>query len=376
MKILVGFSGGVDSSIAAYLLKQEGHAVAGCFMRNWDSFANNDFLGNPTLDDNICPQEKDYEDALEASKIIGIPLLRVDFIKEYWDNVFTYFLEEYREGRTPNPDILCNKYIKFASFKDFAFSRDYQMIAMGHYAKKVFYNGHYYLKKPLDLEKDQTYFLAALNEEQIKVSLFPLENILKKDVRKIAKDLNLNIANKKDSTGVCFIGERNFRLFLENYLPAKKGDIIDIATNEIIGQHRGVFYYTLGQHRGLGIGGIKDKENKGWYIAKKDVKNNILYVASGDDNQYLYSNKAIIKKMNYIDKEEIRNISNIKIKFRYRQKDIRGDLKLIDDDTALVSYQKYKAVTPGQEAVFYSEDDRLIGSGVIDEVYFNEKRIN
>ncbi len=376
MKILVGFSGGVDSAIAAYLLKQEGHEVAGCFMRNWDSFANNDFLGNPTLDDNICPQEKDYEDALEASKIIGIPLLRVDFIKEYWDNVFTYFLEEYREGRTPNPDILCNKYIKFASFKDFAFSRDYQMIAMGHYAKKVFYNGHYYLKKPLDLEKDQTYFLAALNEEQIKVSLFPLENILKKDVRKIAKDLNLNIANKKDSTGVCFIGERNFRLFLENYLPAKKGDIIDIATNEIIGQHRGVFYYTLGQHRGLGIGGIKDKENKGWYIAKKDVKNNILYVASGDDNQYLYSNKAIIKKMNYIDKEEIRNISNIKIKFRYRQKDIRGDLKLIDDDTALVSYQKYKAVTPGQEAVFYSEDDRLIGSGVIDEVYFNEKRIN
>ena len=376
MKILVGFSGGVDSSIAAYLLKQEGHAVAGCFMRNWDSFANNDFLGNPTLDDNICPQEKDYEDALEASKILGIPLLRVDFIKEYWDNVFTYFLEEYREGRTPNPDILCNKYIKFASFKDFAFSRGYQMIAMGHYAKKVFYNGHYYLKKPLDLEKDQTYFLAALNEEQIKVSLFPLENILKKDVRKIAKDLNLNIANKKDSTGVCFIGERNFRLFLENYLPAKKGDIIDIATNEIIGQHRGVFYYTLGQHRGLGIGGIKDKENKGWYIARKDVKNNILYVASGDDNQYLYSNKAIIKKMNYIDKEEIRNIRNIKIKFRYRQKDIRGDLKLIDDDTALVSYQKHKAVTPGQEAVFYSEDDRLIASGVIDEVYFNEKRIN
>ncbi len=376
MKVLVGFSGGVDSAIAAYLLKQAGHEVTGCFMRNWDSFANNDFLGNPTIDDNICPQEKDYEDAVIAAKIIGIPLLRVDFIKEYWDNVFTYFLAEYQEGRTPNPDILCNKYIKFASFKDFALKEGYDMIAMGHYAKKVFYHGHFYLKKPLDLEKDQTYFLAALTEEQIKVSLFPLDNILKKDVRKLAEELHLNIAKKKDSTGVCFIGERNFRLFLENYLPAKKGDIIDIASGEKIGEHRGVFYYTLGQHRGLGIGGLKDKENQGWYIAKKDVKNNILYVASGDNNQYLYSNKAIIKKMNYIDYDEVQDIKNIKIKFRYRQKDLGGDLKLLNEKTGVVIYQKAKAVTPGQEAVFYSQDDRLIASGVIDEVYFNDERIN
>lgn len=375
MKVLLGLSGGVDSAVALYLLKKQGYDVEACFMRNWDAFANNDFLGNPTIDDPQCPQEKDYDDAKKVAEALGVKLHRVDFIKEYWDNVFTYFIKEYENGRTPNPDILCNKYIKFDSFLKYAKEHGFDKIAMGHYAKKVTYNGHEYLCKCYDENKDQTYFLSALSEEQIASCLFPLADIDKAEVRKIANELNLEIANKKDSTGVCFIGERQFRQFLENYIPAKKGDIVNIDNGEKIGEHRGVFYYTIGQHKGLGIGGRHGEEARGWYIVKKDVKNNILYVTSGDEGEYLFSDRTLINNINYIDKNDIKN-GTFAVKFRYRQKDIDCEISLLDEDTIEIRYAPFKAVTPGQEAVIYSKDGRLIASGIIDKVYKKDKLIS
>lgn len=221
-KVLVGLSGGVDSAVACYLLLQQGYEVVGGFMRNWDALANNDYLGNPTINNDQCPQEVDYEDALKVANKLGIPLLRADFVKEYWDDVFSYFLKEYEVGRTPNPDIFCNKYIKFDAFLKFAKEQGFDYIATGHYAKRVEKDGKVYLYKSKDQNKDQTYFLSQLNQEQIASCLFPLGDIEKSEVRRIAKELDLAVANKKDSTGICFIGERNFRQFLKNYIPAKK----------------------------------------------------------------------------------------------------------------------------------------------------------
>ena len=286
-KVMIGLSGGVDSAVAAYLLIQQGYEVAGGFMRNWDSFANNDFLGNPTVNDDVCPQEKDYLDAKEVADKLGIPLFRIDFVKEYWDYVFTYFIEEYKKGRTPNPDIFCNKYIKFETFRKFAFEKGYDLIAMGHYAKKVTIDGVNYMKKSYDRNKDQTYFLSQINYEQLSDTLFPLGDIDKQEVRRIASELNLNVASKKDSTGVCFIGERNFKQFLNNYLPAKRGIIVDVVSNKKVGEHDGVLYYTIGQRKGLGIGGIKGIDAVSWFVVAKDVNKNILYVAQGDETEYL-----------------------------------------------------------------------------------------
>lgn len=374
MKVLVGLSGGVDSAVAAYLLKKEGYEVSGCFMRNWDAFTNNDILGNPTIKDDQCPQEKDYEDALKVAKALDIPLLRVDFIKEYWDHVFSFFISEYECGRTPNPDILCNKYIKFDAFLDYAKKNGFEKIAMGHYAKKTMHNGHEFLCKCKDDNKDQTYFLSQINEEQIKSCIFPLADLTKEEVRDIANKLDLAVANKKDSTGVCFIGERNFREFLKNYIPAQKGDIIDIDSGKVIGKHNGVYYYTIGQHKGLGIGGISGEKATGWFIVKKDAKKNILYVTRGEAEQYLMSNKCIVNKINIIDPNQEFPIE-VGAKFRYRQKDHPATITL-EGDKIICTYSPYKAVTTGQEAVFYSKDGRLIASGTIDEVYLDDKRLD
>ena len=242
-KVIVGISGGVDSSVAAYLLKKQGYEVEGLFMRNWDSLMNNDILGNPTLQNqNICPQEQDYNDAVAVCKKLDIPLHRIDFVKEYWDYVFTYFLDELKKGRTPNPDIMCNKYIKFDYFVKEAKRLGADYIATGHYAKME--DG--YLKRAKDSNKDQTYFLSQLNKDQLSNVLFPLGDIEKKEVRLLAKELDLITANKKDSTGICFIGERNFKNFLKNYLPAMPGDVVDIATDKKVGEHIGLMYYTIG----------------------------------------------------------------------------------------------------------------------------------
>lgn len=374
MKVLVGLSGGVDSAVAAYLLKQQGYDVSACFMRNWDALANNDYLGNPTINNSQCPQEKDYDDAVAVAKKLGIELLRIDFVKEYWDDVFSYLIREYEAGRTPNPDVFCNKYIKFDAFLKFALEHGFEMIAMGHYAKRIDKDGIAYLCKSFDQNKDQTYFLNQLSQDQLKYSLFPLGNIEKPEVRRIARELDLEIANKKDSTGVCFIGERNFKEFLKNYIPAKKGKIIDIENGRVLGTHDGAMYYTIGQRKGLGIGGISHEESKGWFIAKKDITKNIIYVASGSESDYLFSDRCTVKQLNFISGKP-KDGSHINTKFRYRQCDNPVTIHYLnDDEVELIFDTPYKSVTPGQAAVFY-DGDICLGGGLIDKTFYKGKML-
>ncbi len=363
MKVVIGMSGGVDSSVAAYLLQKEGYEVIGLFMRNWDATINNDIMGNPTLNNNICPQEQDYNDAKDVCDKLGIPLYRVDFVKEYWDYVFTYFLDELKKGRTPNPDIMCNKYIKFDLFIKEAKKLGAEFIATGHYARK---DGKYLLRG-IDNNKDQTYFLSQLNEKQLENVLFPVGDLNKEEVRKIANEIGLSTASKKDSTGICFIGERNFKEFLKNYLPNKKGDIINIDTNEKVGEHIGLMYYTIGQRRGLDVGGTLDK----LFVVGKDLSKNILYVSLGEDNKYLYSDSCIVEEVNF--NCELRP-TKCTAKFRYRQKDNDVKINYLENGELLVEYDNIKAVTPGQACVFYV-GDKCIGGGIIKEVRKNSKKL-
>lgn len=363
MKVVIGMSGGVDSSVAAYLLKKEGYEVIGLFMRNWDASVNNDILGNPTLNNNICPQEQDYNDALAVSNELGILLHRIDFVKEYWDYVFTYFLDELKKGRTPNPDIMCNKYIKFDLFIKEAKRLGADYIATGHYARIK--DG--YLLRGIDDNKDQTYFLSQLTKEQLKNVLFPVGNIVKDEVRKIADELKLTTAKKKDSTGICFIGERNFKRFLENYLPNKEGDIINIETKQVLGKHIGLMYYTIGQRRGLDVGGTSDK----LFVVGKDLNKNILYVCEGEDNEYLLSDSCIVEQVNF--NCDLRP-TECSAKFRYRQKDNPVSIEYLDNGELLVRYKNVKSVTPGQACVFY-QDEKCLGGGIIKEVRKNNEKL-
>ena len=363
-KVVIGMSGGVDSSVAAILLKKQGYDVIGLFMRNWDSSINNDILGNPDLNSDICPQEKDYNDALKVCEKIGIPLHRIDFVKEYWDYVFTYFLDELKRGRTPNPDIMCNKYIKFDMFAKEARKLGADYIATGHYARLK--DGK--LLRGIDQNKDQTYFLSQLSSKQLENVLFPIGDLEKPEVRKIANEYDLITANKKDSTGICFIGERNFSKFLSNYLPNQTGDIVNIETNEVIGKHVGLMYYTIGQRKGLNIGGNRDRI----FVVGKNLDKNILYVAHGDDNKYLISDSCIVEMVNW---NADRNITECSAKFRYRQKDNDVKVKFLDDGNMLVSYEQgVKSVTPGQACVFYLGEECL-GGGIIKEVRKNGEKL-
>lgn len=363
-KVVIGMSGGVDSSVAAIILKKQGYEVIGLFMRNWDASINNDILGNPTLQNNICPQEQDYNDALAVCKKLDIPLHRVDFVKEYWDYVFTYFLDELKKGRTPNPDIMCNKYIKFDMFVKEAVKLGADFIATGHYARLK--DGK--LLRGIDNNKDQTYFLSQLSKKQLENVLFPVGDLEKKEVRKIAEEYDLITAKKKDSTGICFIGERNFTNFLKNYLPNIPGKIMDIDSKRVVGEHIGLMYYTIGQRKGLNLGGNVDRT----FVVGKDLENNILYVASGDENNYLFSDVALIDTINWISDNKPLECS---AKFRYRQPDNKVYLKYLDDGNILVSYpDKVKSVTPGQACVFYLGDECL-GGGIIKEVYRNNEKI-
>jgi len=357
--VVIGISGGVDSSVAAILLKNQGYNVIGLFMRNWDSSINNDIEGNPNLNNNICPQEQDYNDALEVCKKLDIPLHRIDFVKEYWDYVFKYFLDELNIGRTPNPDIMCNKYIKFDLFIKEAKKLGADYIATGHYAKM--HNGN--LCRSKDTNKDQTYFLSQLNKVQLENVLFPLGDIDKTEVRELATKYNLVTATKKDSTGICFIGERNFKKFLSNYLTSNKGNIIDITTNSVVGEHNGLMYYTIGQRKGLEIGGNNDR----LFVVGKNTKENILYVALGEDNEYLYSNSCIIDTINF--NCDLRP-DKCTAKFRYRADDYPVELEYLDNTEILVKYDNIKAVTPGQACVLYV-DELCIGGGIIKEVRKN-----
>lgn len=363
MKVIVGMSGGVDSSVAALLLLKQGYEVEGLFMRNWDTSLNGDFLGNPDLNNDICPQEQDYNDALKVCEKLNIKLHRIDFVKEYWDYVFTYFLDELKKGRTPNPDIMCNKYIKFDMFAKEAKKLGADYIATGHYAKIK--DGKLY--KAVDKNKDQTYFLSQVSKKQLENVLFPLGELTKPEVRKIAEENDLITARKKDSTGICFIGERNFKHFLENYLPNQPGNIVNIETNKTLGKHEGLMYYTIGQRRGLNIGGTSDR----LFVVGKDLDNNILYVAEGDENKYLLSTKALIEEVNLLDELP----KKCTAKFRYRQQDNDIETEIIDDTHILVKYpQGIKAVTPGQACVLYNKDECL-GGGIIKEVYNENGKI-
>ncbi|MBS6373671.1 MAG: tRNA 2-thiouridine(34) synthase MnmA [Erysipelotrichaceae bacterium] len=367
-RVLLGLSGGVDSAVAAYILKEQGYDVTCAFMRNWDALANNDIKGNPTIQNDVCPQEKDYQDAKAVADALGLKLLRIDFIKEYWDYVFSVFLEEYKKGRTPNPDILCNKYIKFDAFLKFADELGFDRIATGHYAQVQHNETESIMLRGADDNKDQTYFLCQLSQAALRRTLFPIGNLEKQAVRSIAKEQKLPVAEKKDSTGICFIGERNFREFLQNYLPSKNGPIVDICTLKTVGEHIGVMYYTIGQRKGLGIGG-----NLGpWFVAGKDVEKNILYVCNGDENDWLYSDSCLVSHINWIGSLYPNPAMHCSAKFRYRQKDHFVTVTMMSDDTAMVVFDDpISSITCGQEAVFY-ENEICMGGGVIDDVFIHE----
>ena len=358
MRVVVGISGGVDSSVAAYLLKQQGHEVIGLFMVNWEEV------------DGTCTAETDYEDVKRVCNKIGIPYYSVNYAKEYYDRVFKHFLEEYKRGRTPNPDVLCNREIKFGPFLEQARRLGADMIATCHYCKKIEKDGKYYLAKSHDLNKDQSYFLNQLSQSQLQSVLFPLAEIDKPEVRRIAAELELSTATKKDSTGICFIGERNFKNFLKNYLPAMPGDIVDLEGNKV-GRHDGLMYYTLGQRRGLNIGGRKGGNGERWFVVKKDLDKNLLIVSQGEEDE-LFSDGLYASEMNWIpclpDKKEFDCFA----KFRYRQPDQAVKVTVLDDKHIKVDFaEPQRSITPGQYAVLYDADGLCLGGGVIDSSFKN-----
>ncbi len=358
MRVVVGISGGVDSSVAAYLLKQQGHDVIGLFMINWE-------------EGDQCTAEEDYEDVKRVCTAIGIPYYSVNYAKEYYDRVFKYFLKEYKAGRTPNPDVLCNREIKFGPFLEKAKALGADMIATGHYAKTYVKDGKTYLAKSKDLNKDQTYFLNQLSQAQLSSVIFPLADIEKPQVREIAKKLGLSTAEKKDSTGICFIGERNFKKFLKQYLPAQPGDIKTLD-GRVVGRHDGLMYYTIGQRRGLNIGGKADGNGQRWFVLKKDLKENVLYVSQGECDE-LFSNSLDATDFNWIPEMPKEKEFDCLAKFRYRQSDQKVRVFITGKDTIHVEFASpQRAVTEGQFVVLYLPDGTCLGGGIIDKVHKNK----
>lgn len=355
--VVVGMSGGVDSSVAALLLKQQGYNVIGLFMNNWEEEDEN----------GVCTAIDDYEDVKSVCRKLDIPYYSVNFAKEYMEFVFKEFLQEYKRGRTPNPDVLCNREIKFGPFLRFAEKLGADYIATGHYCRVERKDGLTYLLKSVDKNKDQTYFLNQLSQKQLAKVMFPVGDIEKPEVRRLAEEYGLSTAKKKDSTGVCFIGERNFKKFLLNYLPAQPGDIVDMRTGKVVGRHDGLMYYTLGQRRGLGIGGRKDGNGESWFVVDKDLEKNILYVTQGEGTELL--SKALISgKVNWICGEPKQKTFHCNAKFRYRQSDQGVSVELLEDGKTKVVFDKpQRAITPGQYVVFY-DGDICLGGGPIDEV--------
>ncbi|CDH35130.1 tRNA 2-thiouridine(34) synthase MnmA [Xenorhabdus bovienii] len=356
-KVIVGMSGGVDSSVSAYLLQQQGYQVAGLFMKNWEEDDGEEY----------CSAAADLADAQAVCDKLGIELHTINFAAEYWDNVFEHFLAEYKAGRTPNPDILCNKEIKFKAFLEFAaedLGADY--IATGHYVRRRDVDGISQLLRGLDDNKDQSYFLYTLSHQQIAKSLFPVGELEKPEVRRIAEEIGLVTAKKKDSTGICFIGERKFRDFLGRYLPAQPGSIITVD-GQTIGQHTGLMYHTLGQRKGLGIGGTRDGSEEAWYVVDKDVENNTLIVAQGHDHPRLMSVGLIAQQLDWVDRQALKTEIRCVVKTRYRQHDIPCTVIPLSEDKIEVRFDSpVAAVTPGQSAVFY-QGEICLGGGVIEQ---------
>ncbi len=354
-KVIVGMSGGVDSSVSALLLKQQGYQVEGLFMKNWDEDDGTEY----------CTAKADLADAEMVCERIGIKLHTANFASEYWDNVFEHFLEEYKAGRTPNPDILCNREIKFKVFMEYARMLGGELIATGHYVRRADRDGHAHLLKGLDPNKDQSYFLHAVGEAEFAKSLFPVGELEKPEVRRIAEEHGLITHNKKDSTGICFIGERRFKDFLQQYLPAQPGEI-QTPDGKVIGEHMGLMYHTIGQRQGLGIGGVKGANEEPWFVAQKDLTRNVLVVVQGTDHPLLYTNHLIAQQAHWINGIPSSSSIRCMAKTRYRQPDQACIVTLLANGTLDVQFDEpQRAVTPGQSVVFY-RDDICLGGAVIE----------
>jgi tRNA-specific 2-thiouridylase len=353
--IIVGMSGGVDSSVTALLLLEKGHQVTGLFMKNWEE------------DDGTeqCTALEDLADAQQVCDKLGIPLLNVNFATEYWDEVFEVFLSEFKAGRTPNPDILCNKYVKFKAFLNYAIEDlGAEYIATGHYARVLEKNGQYYLLKGLDQNKEQSYFLYTLGQKELSRTLFPIGHLQKSEIRSLAKTAGFDNYSKKDSTGICFIGERKFSEFLQRYLPDRPGEI-NTVEGICVGYHQGLMFYTLGQRQGLGIGGVKNALDDPWYVLDKDLVNNVLIVGQGHDNPMMLNNTLEASQLDWCNNRLIYAPINCTAKTRYRQPDQACRLEPISDDRCKVIFDfPQRAITPGQSVVFY-DSDICLGGGII-----------
>ena len=360
-RVVVGMSGGVDSSVAALLLKEQGYEVVGLFMHNWEE-----------EEGGCCTAAEDWTDVVGVAGKLGIPCYSVNFAEEYMNRVFEYFLDEYKKGRTPNPDVLCNREIKFAPFKDYAMELGADFVATGHYCDIGEENGLPVLLKAVDQNKDQTYFLNQVRTRQLERVLFPLGKLEKPEVRRIAEENGLVTAKKKDSTGICFIGERKFRNGLAEYWPGKPGKIVD-TTGKVVGEHLGLMYYTLGQRKGLYLGGLKGEKEEGrWFVVKKDLANNVLYVSHGDETP-LYSVSCEVSGMNWIPSSPVAQKGNsfdCFAKFRYRQPDQAVRVTVKPDGGLHIDFkEKQRAVTEGQFAVLY-DGENCLGGGTIDSAEY------